>query len=154
MKLLLGAMAVISAVVVIPASTLTAQRPPPADEPILTRQRIMQVNERALTLAFNLAAGRIPWDAAMAKAALLQIAGDLEHFPDFFPAGTDRAPSNATPAAWSDRAGLVAQSQKMVMDARAAADAATTAQALNTSPAFMQVQRNCTGCHTPFRKPT
>jgi cytochrome c556 len=108
------------------------------DEVILTRQSMM-------------AEGDLPFDAAVARAGLLQVAANLENFQNLFPADSNHPPTHATPALWSNRAAFVALANKMVNDARTAANATTNADALKNSPAFKNVQNNCNACHLAFR---
>ena len=52
---------------------------------IAFRQALMQSNNAALALVFAMTTGRVPFDAAAAKNALLTIAGDNEVFPPTSP---------------------------------------------------------------------
>ena len=83
-----------------------------------------------------------------AKASLAGVKSDeiLQKDIDLNNSGADRAAAHAAES--------YAAAMKMVTDAKAAAAAATSAQALATAPAFLEVQKNCTSCHTEFRKPT
>jgi cytochrome c556 len=121
------------------------------DGAIFTRQQIMLTNENALMLAKDLASGAVPFNAALARSALLLIASNVEQLPNLITEGSIRAPSNAVPAALTSRAALVTMANKMVADARAAAAAATSAQALANSTAFKNVEANCDACHAMFR---
>jgi cytochrome c556 len=123
------------------------------DEVIKTRQAIMQVNNNAVELAYNISEGDLPWNAIVAKTALLSIASDLEYFMNLFPDDSNHPPTNALPAVWSNRPAFTAIANKMIADAKAAAADATSADALSNSKAFTEVQKNCTTCHTQFRKP-
>jgi cytochrome c556 len=118
---------------------------------IAFRQALMDSNNAALGLVFGMIGGRVPFDATAAKNALLTIASDNEIFPTLFPDNTNVEPSNALPALWMNKAAFTQLSLKMTADARAAAAAATSAQALMASPAFREVGMNCTACHTQFR---
>jgi cytochrome c556 len=118
---------------------------------IAFRQALMQSNNAALALVFGMISGRVPFDATAAKNALLTIASDNEVFPSYFPEGSNVMPSNALPPVWANKAAFTQLSLKMTADARAAAEAATSAQALMASAAFREVGMNCTTCHTTYR---
>jgi cytochrome c556 len=133
------------------AALLAAGAAAAQDGAIFTRQQIMLTNENALMLAKDLASGAVPFNAALARSALLLIASNVEQLPNLVTEGSVRAPSNAVPAALTNRAGLVMLANKMVADARAAAASATSAQALNNSAAFKAVEANCDACHAMFR---
>jgi cytochrome c556 len=123
------------------------------EEIIRLRQSLMQVNQNSVELAYAMSEGDVPWDAAIAKNALLAIASDNEIFPSLFPDNTNVKPTHALPTVWSNKAGFTALSMKMAADARAAAADATSADILSASKAFAEVQKNCTTCHTQFRAP-
>jgi cytochrome c556 len=144
MKAVVSAFAV-AGLVAIPAAA--------QDEVVKTRQAIMEVNANAVELAYNMSEGDIPFDAAVATTALQSIAADLTEFPNLFPDDSNIPPTNALPTVWSNRAAFVALAMKMVNDATAAAADATSADKLSNSAAFLEVQKNCTACHTQFRKP-
>jgi cytochrome c556 len=144
MKAIFSALAVAAAVAGAPAAL--AQ-----DGAIFTRQMMMNANDNALTMLTEMAEGKVPFDGAVARAALAVIAANLEHLPNLTPAASIKDPSNALPAVNTNRAAFVALATKMVADARAAAMAATSANALRDSAAFKAVAANCDACHMAFR---
>lgn len=72
--------------------------------------------------------------------------------PTLFPAGTDVAPSKATPAVWTDRAGFeaaAAEYQKAVDQLLAAAQAGDKA---GFAAAYQATGATCGACHDTFRQ--
>lgn len=121
------------------------------DGAIFTRQALMNVNDNALTMLKGMGDGSVAFDQAVARAALNLIASNFEQVPNLFPAASIKDPSNATQAVVMNRAAFVAIAGKMVTDARAAASAATGANALRDSAAFKAVETACDACHKAFR---
>ena len=142
MRMTLGLAA---AVVAIAATTVAHAQ----EEVIKARKAIMQVNQQAAAIAFKMAEGEIPYDPAIAAAALSAISHDNEIFPTFFPDGSDTGDTKANPAIWQDKAAFVALSVKMVADAKIAAEAASTLEGLQAK--IEAVGQNCAACHKQFR---
>jgi cytochrome c556 len=144
MKVKLSALALAAALAGVTAAS--AQ-----DGAIFTRQMMMNANDNALIMLKDMADGKVPFDGPVARAALAVIAANLEQLPNLTPAASVKDPSNALPAVNTNRAAFVAIATKMVTDARAAAMAATSANALRDSAAFKAVSANCDACHMAFR---
>lgn len=126
-----------------------------ADEIILLRQALMNANQESAKTIVAMLRRQIPFDAAIAAAALSTVAHDSEVLPTFFPAGTEAAtdPANkseARPEVWSDMDGFRALADKMAKDAAAAAAAAAGDQQAFLA-AFKTVSDNCNACHEKYR---
>ncbi len=84
---------------------------------------------------------------AMALASL------AEHTPEMFPAGSEGDGSKATPAAWSDKAGLEQASKRAQELALKLGEAAKGGDAQATLAAFGELGKNgCGGCHQTYRQ--
>jgi cytochrome c556 len=122
-----------------------------AEDVIKMRQRLMDANGQAARIAIQMARGDVPFDATIARAALLSIAHDNDVFPTLFPDSTKTGKTKAGAAIWDDAAGFQALSAKMVADATAAADAA--AKGVDAFKAAMTpVGQNCQACHQKYRQ--
>jgi uncharacterized repeat protein (TIGR01451 family) len=62
-----------------------------ADEVIHLRQALMESNQEAAKLIVAMLRKQVPYDAAIAAAALTTVAHDNDLFPAFFPVGTENA---------------------------------------------------------------
>ena len=142
MRMKLGLAAAVVAIAI--ATVAYAQ-----EDVIKARRAIMQVNQQAAAIAFKMAQGEIPYDPAIAVAALSAISHDNEIFPTFFPDGSDIGDTKANPAIWQDKAAFVALSVKMAADAKIAAEAASTLEGLQAK--IEVVGQNCAACHKQFR---
>jgi cytochrome c556 len=121
------------------------------EDVIKMRQRLMDANGAAARIAVTMAKGDAPFDAVIAAAAMLSISHDNDVLPNLFPAGTETGETKAGPAIWSDNAAFKALSAKMVVDAKAAAEAA--AQGLEAfKKAMGPVGANCQACHEKYRQ--
>lgn len=146
MKVVVGTLAAVAAFVVVPASAQD-------DDIVKTRQAIMEVNVNAIGLAYDMSEGDIAFDATVARTALELIAADLTEFPNLFPDSSNVPPTNALPALWANKADFMAMAAKTVKDAQASIPDATSADKLTNSAAFLELQKDCTTCHTLYRKP-
>jgi cytochrome c556 len=118
---------------------------------IALRQQLMKTNGAAAAVAVKMLRDEIPFDAAVAAAAVESIAHDNEVFPALFPAGSETGGNTkAGPAIWSDTAGFKAASEAAVTAATAAAAAAAQGkEAFGT--AFGAVGAACQACHEKYR---
>jgi cytochrome c556 len=121
-----------------------------ADDPIQARQALMKKNGGAAKIAFDMAGGKAPFDAATAAAAMKTIQDDMVEFVTLFPEGSDQGDTKASPSIWTDMAGFKAAADKLVADAKTAeAAAATGAEAFGA--ALGAVGGDCQGCHQTYR---
>ena len=122
-----------------------------ADDPIEQRQDLMQKNQDAAKIAFDMAGGRTPFDAAKVAAAMRTLQEDMTLFPTLFPVGSDKGDTAALPIIWTQMDDFKARSAKLVADAKIAETAA--AQGLDAFKATLgPIGQNCNGCHEVYRK--
>ena len=96
--------------------------------------------------------GEKDYDAATARAAAESIGAHAKMIPHLFPEGSNKKPSEALPAIWSDWTAFTAIANEMETAANSlavAADSATDAAGIR--PAFLSLGKTCKGCHQKFR---
>ena len=136
----------IAAVVAASAATAVMAQ----SDPIAARKGLMKGISSANTSITQMLDGKQPFDAAKAKAALMQMsdhaskAGPL--FPDTSKTGGD---TKALPVIWENKADFDAKLAKLGADAKAAADKVTDIESLKTGVG--EVRKNCGGCHNVYR---
>ena len=121
------------------------------DDPITTRQDIMENNQDAVKLSFDMALGKQPYDADKAAAAMKTIQDDMAVFPTLFPEGSDQGETSASAAVWQNMDDFKAHAAKLAADAKAA-EAATTNGLDAFKVALGAVAENCGACHDLYRK--
>lgn len=121
-----------------------------ANEDIIgLRQQVMKTNGQAAKVSAGMARGEIPFDGAVAAAAMKLIADNLTEFPHLFPVGSEGGKAGA--AIWSDPDGFAAAANTTVEAATAAAAAAEQGQEA-FGPAFGAVGASCGACHESYRQ--
>lgn len=120
------------------------------DDPILTRKKLMQANGAAMGAAQGMVKGEIPFDPRIAQAALQSFNSVAYSFGDYFPEGSDKGDTSASPAIWQN----MAEFQKDLAKFQADTDAATKAkpQDLESFKAALgPIGQDCGDCHEEFR---
>jgi cytochrome c556 len=126
-----------------------------ADDPIATRQALMDSNGAAAAVAGGIMKDQIPYNPTVAKAAIMTWAAVAHAYGSFFPEGSlDPARSYASPKIWEDRAGF----QKHLDEFGTLTAAAVKAAGKDGPPdkaAFVAVAgpvlNACKSCHQDFR---
>ena len=96
--------------------------------------------------------GEKAYNSATVKAAAQTIGTHAKMIPHLFPEGSNKKPSEALPAIWSDWTGFTAIAMEMETAAGALATAADSAtDAAGIRPAFGSLGKTCKGCHQKFR---
>ncbi|MBZ9934949.1 cytochrome c [Mesorhizobium sp. BR1-1-16] len=114
------------------------------------READMKAIGGAIKTSAGFAMGKVPFDAAAAKAAMETVAAKATDFPTLFPAGSETADKGASPKIWENKADFEAHAAKLASDAKAAAAAADQgADAFKA--AFAVVGANCKSCHQLYR---
>jgi len=122
------------------------------DDPILTRQKLMQANGAGFYgVAGKMLKGEIPFEATAANAVLRTSSAVAYSFGDYFPEGSETGgDTKASPRIWEDMAGFQAALDKFRQDADAAAAAKPQdLEAFRT--VVMQLGENCESCHEKYR---
>ncbi len=124
-----------------------------ADDPIKARELLMDNNAAAAAVSVGLMKGEIPYNPAVAKAAIQAFAATAGAFGSFFPEGST-GESAASPKIWEDAAGWQAE----LADFAEAANAAVAASG-KSGPADVAaftalaqpILGTCKDCHDTYR---
>ena len=125
-----------------------------ADDPIAIRKDLMEANGAAAAVAAGLLKEQIPYNPVVAKEAIMALRAVSHAFGSFFPAGSDKGDTKASPKIWQDAAGFQATLAKFQADADAAAKAAGKkgpADLAAFKAAITPVLGNCAACHRNYR---
>jgi len=95
--------------------------------------------------------GEAPFDLAKVQASLKTIQETATKAKSLFPDDTKAGDTDALPAAFTDKADLMAKFDKLAADAKAVATAVKDEGTLKTE--WPKVGTNCGGCHKVYRKP-
>lgn len=120
------------------------------EDVITTRQKLMDANGAATGAAAGMAKEEIPFNPAIAKAALQSWDAVAFAFGDYFPEGSGTGETRASPKIWEDAAGWNAALDKFRADAEAAL-AADPKDLESFKTAMSSVTANCQSCHEAFR---
>jgi cytochrome c556 len=144
-RLLVGVAAISLAVAAVGASA--------TEDPIFTRQTLMESNGGAAGAAVAMIKEEVPFHPAVARASLMTLKAVAFSYGDYFPPESNTGDTKASPKIWEDAAGWAAALEKYQTDADAALKA--DPQDLEAfKAAFGQVAANCNSCHETFRLET
>lgn len=123
------------------------------EDPIFTRKTLMDANGAAAGAGGAMLKGDAAFNADVAKSVFMTMRAVSYAYGDYFPAGSDKGDTKASPKIWEDAAGFAAALAKFQQDAEAAV--AAKAQDLDTfKAAFGQVASNCKACHDVYKLPS
>jgi cytochrome c556 len=125
-----------------------------ADDPIASRKALMDANGAAAGVAAAMMKGDIGYNPTVAKSAIMTLRAVSHSYGAFFPEGSDKGETKASPKIWSDRAGFDAALAKFQSDADKAAQAAGKdgpADLDAFKAAVGPVFGNCKACHQDYR---
>jgi cytochrome c556 len=120
------------------------------DDPLVTRQSLMDANGAAAGVGVGMLKGEIPFNAAAAKSVFQTMHAVSLAYGDYFPAGSDKGKTKASPKIWEDMAGFQATLAQFQKDVDAAL-AAKPADLDSFKTAFGQVANNCKACHDKYK---
>jgi cytochrome c556 len=125
-----------------------------ANDPIETRKDLMEANGAAAAVAAAMLKGELDYNPAVAKSAIRTLDATAHAFGAFFPEGSDKGDTKASPKIWGDMAGFQKHLAKFQADADAAAKASGKdgpADLAAFKAAITPVFGNCKSCHQDFR---
>jgi cytochrome c556 len=125
-----------------------------ADDPIAIRKDLMEANGAAAAVSAGLLKEEIPYNPLVAKEAIMALRAVSHAFGSFFPAGSDKGNTKASPKIWQDEAGFHAALAKFQADADAAAKASGKHGPVDLAAfksAITPVLKNCAACHRDYR---
>src|SRR5690606_14264664 len=94
---------------------------PAADDPIAQRKMLMDATAAAAGASAGMLKGEIDYNPAVANAAIMAFRAVSHTYGSFFPDGSDKGDTKASPKIWEDMAGF----QERIAKFQADADAAT-----------------------------
>jgi cytochrome c556 len=128
------------------AVTAAAQ---PAD-PVKARHELMEQMGKSAKAGGAMLKGDVPFDAAKAAALFTSMNTGANAFGKYFPPGSDKGKTEASPDIWAKPADWQAALAKFQKDTAAAA--ASKPQTLaDFGKQFGAVTSNCKSCHESFR---
>ena len=126
-----------------------------ADDPIATRQALMDNNGAAAGLAGGVLKDEVAYSPVVGKAVIEAFSATAHAVGSFFPEGSaDPARSNASPKIWEDAAGFQAALGKFGTDVATAREASGKdgpADKAAFAAAVQPVLGNCKACHEVYR---
>ncbi len=149
MKLIVSlTLAAAATVLALPAQAQFAK----PEDAIKYRKAVMTLQGAHFGRIAGMAAGRIPFDAAVAveNATIFEMATRLP-MAGFIP-GSDKGDTKAKPEIWTDAAKFKAHGDKLNADAVKLLAAAKTGSLDTMKAAVGPVGGSCKGCHDDFRK--
>ncbi len=121
-----------------------------ADDPIATRKALMRASGAAAKVSGGMMKGELPFDADVAALALAALNSTAVSVGSFFPEGSEKGDTKASPNIWTDMGGFEAAAAKFKQDT-AAAVAAKPADLDAFKAAMGPVFGNCKGCHEKYQ---
>ena len=125
------------------------------EDPIATRQAMMQGNGGAAGAAGAMLKGELDYSPVVGKAVITSIHGVAMAFGDYFPEGSDEgADTRAAPAIWEDRAGFeeeLATFREVTASAVEAAGQDGPPDLAAFQGAMEAVFDSCMSCHEDYR---
>ena len=115
------------------------------------RMDLMEAIGKSMKEIGAMVRGRVAVDSSRAAAAAQEIAAHGRHMPKLFPPESNRAPSEARPIIWQQRAEFNASAAAMVNAAEALAVAASTADRGALKSAYRALGKTCKDCHRVYR---
>lgn len=114
----------------------------------------MDANGAAAAVSAGLLKGEIPYSPTVAKEVIMTFRAVSHAYGSFFPAGSDKGNTKASPKIWQDPAGFQAALTKFRADADAAADASGRSGPADLAAfkaAVTPVLGHCAACHRDYR---
>lgn len=139
------------------AATLASLAAPAfaTDDPITTRQALMNSNAASASVAGAMLKEELPYSPAVGKSVILSMEATALAFGAFFPEGSvDAARSTAAPKIWDDAEAFQAELTKFQAAGIAAAEASGKTGPADLDAfkvAIMPVLGTCKSCHEGYR---
>lgn len=124
------------------------------DDAIAIRQALMEANGASAASSGAMLKGDLDYNPVVAKAAIAQLHSTAMAFGSFFPEGSDKGDTTASPKIWEDKEGFQKALDKFKADTDAAVKASGKqgpADLAAFKEAIMPVLGNCKSCHENFR---
>jgi cytochrome c556 len=121
-------------------------------DPIEARKALMKGNGKEAGIGSKMAKGEEPFALDKAKKIFATYQETATKAPALFPDNSKTGgDTRALPAIWEKKDDFNAKFTKFGADAKAAEAATTDLDSFKAQ--FTEVQKNCGGCHQPYRRP-
>ena len=114
------------------------------------RQELMKDNQEQMRVLAGMVRGQVPFNIAMAQAALQQIEQNARQIPSLFQADQEPGPSAALPVIGDRKAAFDLRAAKLEQDVANALARISDQGSLQA--AIQQIGQNCSGCHEIYRR--
>ncbi len=120
--------------------------------PVEDRKELMKAVVKSVKIAVPMAKGEVPFDAAVAAAAMQTINEVPDKFVKLFPAGSDKhEKTEASPKIWTDMKDFMAKAADLKAASKATKDAVGKGQDAFKAAVFGSLVKTCKGCHDTYR---
>jgi cytochrome c556 len=121
-----------------------------AQDPIAARKALMKTNGQQAAQGAKFMKGEEPFNLAKAQAIFASYQDAAAKMPNLFPANSKTGgETTAAPALWDKMDDVKARFAKLGADAKDTA--AKVKDEASFKAAFPEIQKNCGGCHEPYR---
>jgi cytochrome c556 len=121
-------------------------------DPIEARKALMKANGQQAGIGGKMAKGEEPFALDKAKKIFTTYADSATKAPALFPDNSKTGgDTRALPAIWEKKDDFNAKLAKFGADSKAAEAKVTDLESFKTE--YAEVQKNCGGCHQPYRRP-
>ena len=121
-------------------------------DPIAARKALMKANGQQAGIGGKMAKGEEPFALDKAKKIFTTYADSAAKAPALFPENSKTGgETRSLPAIWEKKDDFNAKLAKFGADAKAAEAATKDLDSFKAQ--YAEVQKNCGGCHQPYRRP-
>jgi cytochrome c556 len=120
-------------------------------DPIAERKALMKANGQQAGIGGKMAKGEEPFALDKAKKIFTTYADSAAKAPALFPDNSKTGDTRALPAIWEKKEDFNAKLAKFGSDAKAAEAKVKDLDSFKAE--YAEVQKNCGGCHQPYRRP-
>jgi cytochrome c556 len=120
-------------------------------DPIEARKALMKANGQQAGIGGKMAKGEEPFALDKAKKIFSTYADSAAKAPPLWPESSKTGDHRSLPAIWEKKEDFNAKLAKFGSDAKAAEAAVKDLDSFKAQ--YAEVQKNCGGCHQPYRRP-
>lgn len=118
---------------------------------ILERMTLMEDFGTSMQVMSDMFKARTPYDPETLARQSATLSSLSKRIPRLFPSGTNRKPSEATPAIWRDWQEFEQLTRELTVQSNVLAEQAGTLSAKDARRQFARIAKTCTACHKKFR---
>ena len=121
---------------------------------ILERMSLMEDFGASMQVMSDMFKARTPYDPEALAQRSATLSSLSKRIPRLFPSGSNRKPSEATPAIWRDWQEFEQLMRDLAVQSNLLAEQASTLSPKDARRQFARVAKTCTACHKKFRLKT